>query len=166
MNSKECLNAILDLLNYEQIDECEKNNYLKTIKQDLDRLEKLEKEREEIETRLSSNETNTFDEIATMIKKANGYDVLANKCKQLEKENQKLKEDLEESFDYNALRQLKINSLEDENTKLKKAFEILKNKFEIKGVKEYLDGYVIDTKLYYIGISQEEYELLKSVLEE
>ena len=43
MNSKECLNAILDMLNYEQIDECEKNNYLKTIKQDLDKLEQLEK---------------------------------------------------------------------------------------------------------------------------
>ena len=43
MNSKECLNKILDLLNYEQIDECEKNNYLKTIKQDLDKLEQLEK---------------------------------------------------------------------------------------------------------------------------
>lgn len=52
----------------------------------------------------------------------------------------------------------------DKLEQLKKALDILKHKFEIKGVKEYLDGYVIDTKLYYIGISQEEYELLKEVL--
>ena len=63
----------------------QKLSELKQIKQDLDKLEKLEKERQEIETKLSSNETNTFDEIATMIKKANGYDVLVNKCKQFEK---------------------------------------------------------------------------------
>lgn len=43
MNSKECLNKILDLLNYEQVNECEKNNYLKTIKQDLELLEILKK---------------------------------------------------------------------------------------------------------------------------
>lgn len=48
MNSKECLNAILDMLNYEQIDECEKNNYLKVISQDLDKVEQLEKENQKL----------------------------------------------------------------------------------------------------------------------
>ena len=40
MNSKECLYEILGMLNYEQMDVCEKHNYLKVISQDLDRLEK------------------------------------------------------------------------------------------------------------------------------
>lgn len=42
MTSKESLNAILDMLNYEQIDECIKKDLLRIIKQDLNRLEQLE----------------------------------------------------------------------------------------------------------------------------
>lgn len=100
----------------------------KQIKQDLDRLEQLEKENKELNRQL---------------------DVFFNK------------------LDKNTIRAIDLISYDllDENTKLKKALDILKHKFEIKGVKEYLDGYVIDTKLYYIGISQEEYELLKEVSE-
>lgn len=70
MTSKECLKAILDILNYEQVDECDKRNLLRIINRDLEKLEQLEKERQEVENRLSRKETNTFDEIATMIKKA------------------------------------------------------------------------------------------------
>ena len=66
-------------------------NEVNIIKKALSRLEQIEKERQEVENRLSSKETNTFDEIATMITKANDYDALVNKCKQLEKENQELK---------------------------------------------------------------------------
>lgn len=44
MNSKECLEEILSMLNYEQCDECDKKGLLRTIKQELDRLETLEKE--------------------------------------------------------------------------------------------------------------------------
>ena len=44
MTSKECLEEILSMLNYEQIDECDKKGLLRTIKQDLDKLEQLEKE--------------------------------------------------------------------------------------------------------------------------
>lgn len=88
MNSKEALKRIYnDAISMNEIEEDVeeiKKDY-ELIKQDLDRLEQLEKERQEVETRLSSKETNTFDEIATMIKKANDYDVLVNKCKQLEK---------------------------------------------------------------------------------
>ena len=43
MNSKECLNKILDMLNYEQVDECDKKGLLRTIKQDLEILEILKK---------------------------------------------------------------------------------------------------------------------------
>ncbi len=43
MNSEECLNALLDLLNYEQVDECDKKGLLRIIKQDLELLEILKK---------------------------------------------------------------------------------------------------------------------------
>ena len=43
MNSKECLYAILDMLTYEQVDECDKKGLLRIIKQDLELLEILKK---------------------------------------------------------------------------------------------------------------------------
>ena len=144
------------------------------IKQSLDRLEQLEKERQEVETRLSSKETNTFDEIATMIKKANDYDVLVNKCKQLEKENQELKDDNSQMQGWYDCYFIENEKLEKENTKLKKALDILKNGFEvilcennfpISEIK-YSIGFKFNNEGVWIHISQEEYELLKSVLEE
>lgn len=42
MTSKECLEAILDMLNYEQVDECDKKSLLRIINRDLEKLEKLE----------------------------------------------------------------------------------------------------------------------------
>ena len=47
MNSKECLYAILDMLTYEQVDECDKKGLLRIIKQDLELLEILKKYLEE-----------------------------------------------------------------------------------------------------------------------
>ena len=46
MTSRECLYAILDMLNHEQVDVCEKNNYLKIISQDLEQLEIANKNNE------------------------------------------------------------------------------------------------------------------------
>lgn len=43
MNSKQCLEAILDMLNYEQVDECDKKGLLRTIKKDLEMLEIIKK---------------------------------------------------------------------------------------------------------------------------
>lgn len=43
MNSKECLYEILGMLNHEEVDECDKKGLLRIIKQDLNRLEQLEK---------------------------------------------------------------------------------------------------------------------------
>lgn len=79
---------------------------------------------------MNNEEINTFDEIATMIKKANGYDVLVNKCKQLEKENQELR------IDKNVAQILAV--------RFKNAIDILKKKrvdlkrfFDSKTVEEY-----------------------------
>ena len=96
-----------------------------------------------------------------------------------EKENQELKETL------NKTRKMGLEIIEEKEqlsnelhklkcyrnielykiSKLKKALDVLKDKFEINGVEEYFDGgYVIDTKFYYVCINKEEYELLKEVL--
>ena len=92
-----------------------------------------------------------------------------DKLKQLEKENKELKEDLEESFDYNALRQLKINSLEEENTKLKKALDILKEYICISKRRNEVNGNYDISCIYSLGsykdITKDEYELLKGELE-
>lgn len=196
MNSKDCLKHICD--------ECQRNagkiqvacpfrsisneycdEYVQ-IKQDLDRLEQLEKERQEVETSLSSKETNTFDEIATMIKKANDYDVLVNKCKQLEKEKvfrhlqsvQEFEKEIKELR--KAVKSWNENGgkLIRENTKLKKALDILKQKGNLAVDRQKIldedDNYLVcyffggGTKKYTLlrEINKEEYELLKNVLEE
>lgn len=86
-----------------------------------------------------------------------------DRLEQLEKENQELKEKTEKTID-EFLEHAQKNFRK--YAKCKRALDILKDSFEIKGVEEYFDdGYVIDTKLYYLGISKEEYELLKEVLE-
>ena len=36
MTSKECFLKVLHLLNYEQVDECDKNDYLRIIREDLE----------------------------------------------------------------------------------------------------------------------------------
>ncbi len=168
MNSKEALEILFASYNFD-------GNYhdliiaREKLEQDLDRLEQLEKERQEIETRLSSNETNTFDEIATMIKKANGYDVLVNKCKQLEKENQELKEKnkkWQQLFGCDLCEALGREMLKQENIKLKKALDILKENFPIKflGYNKYgAKPYEIMFNGRIMGFDKEKYELLKEV---
>lgn len=138
-------------------------NEVNIIKKALSRLEQIEKERQEVETRLSSKETNTFDEIATMIKKAYDYDVLVNKCKQLEKENQGVKDD-------NTRLWHGLEYANNENAKLKKALDILtNNKFYIYGIKTFssvkqYNNIIIGTE--FDKLTQEEFELLKEVLQD
>lgn len=142
-------------------------NEVNIIKKALSRLEQLENERQEVEARLSGKETNTFDEISTMIKKANGYDVLVDKCKQLEKENQKLRKAVK-SWNENG------GNLIRENTKLKQAIEILKENLYIEFKHD--NGYLMvifkedkeqecDYTIMFLD-NKEEYELLKEVLED
>lgn len=134
MTSKECLYEILGMLNYEQMDVCEKNNYLKIISQDLDRLEQLEKENKELNRQL---------------------DVFFNK------------------LDKTTIRAIDLISydLQDENTKLRKSIEILKDKFEIVICKNdfpisginYSIRFKISNDGVWAHITQEDCELLEEV---
>ena len=83
MNSKECLEAILDILNYEQVDECDKKSLLRTIKQDLERLERLEKENQELKETINDLQKD--------------YDALDFEQVELYAENTKLKQALDKS---------------------------------------------------------------------
>ena len=124
MNSRECLYAILGMLNYEQVNECEKNNYLKIISQDLDRLEK---------------------------------------------ENQELKEELNQCQDTINTWMENHKSLIIDNGKLKKAFKLLKDNFEVIICKngfpifKYSIGFKINNDGVYAHIPQEDCELLEEV---
>lgn len=91
----------------------EKDFYEGVIYRANKKLHELEKELRQTKSNFKNSQTHS----------KNCYKKLKAKFLKFEKENQELKEDLEESFDYNALRQLKINSLEEENTKLEKALE-------------------------------------------
>ena len=97
-------------------------------------------------------------------KELKDFDVYQRQLEKLEKENQELKELNEEYFDGNALRTLKINKLQEENAKLKKVIEILKDYFEIwlnYEEEENFGGFEISG---YLQINKQEYELLKEVL--
>ena len=73
------------------------------------------------------------------------------------------------SLHHNALRQLKINSLEEKNTKLKKALDILKEYICITKRRNEVNGNYDISCICSFGsykdITQEAYELLKGVLE-
>lgn len=120
MNSKEALEILIYFVN--GTGNKEKNIYYKTIKQDLDRVEQLEKENQEL---------------------------LVNK---------------------NVAQGIAIN-LKEENDKLKKAIDILKDKFDIKISHTIEDIPIIIISLeetgewYCIDISEEQYNLLKEVIE-
>ena len=147
MNSKECLNKILDLLNYEQVDECDKKGLLRIIKQDLDKLEQLEKENQELKETL--NKTRKM-----------GLETIEEK-EQLSNELHKL----------NCYRNIELNEI----SKLKRALNILKEKLDIKLEIYHNGGCTLNHKiisncitpdercLRYLEV--EEYELLKEVLE-
>ena len=113
------------------------------------------------------NGTQTYNDVCLSLNKEETLELLQY-VEQLEKENQELKEDLEESFDYNALRQLKINSLEEENTKLKKALDILKKYICISKRRNEVNGNYDISCIYSLGsykdITKEAYELLEEVL--
>lgn len=143
MTSKECLYAILDMLNHEQVDECEKNNYFKIIKQDLDKLEIATK-----------NDEGLIRDNVKLIKR-----VL-----ELQDENQGVKDD-------NTRLWHGLEYANNEVAKLKKAIEILKNGFEIVLCEsdfpifdaEYSIGFKINNDGVYTHVSQKEYELLEEV---
>lgn len=115
---------------------------LKLIKQDLDRLEQLEKA-------YKNNEGIVRDNVKLM-----------NKNLELQKENQELQQINEEFL------QSQIKVVE-KIEKLEKAISILKDKFEIIAVKEDYDGeYIIETSTYFLYINQKQCELLKEVLQD
>lgn len=114
MNSNGCLNKILDMLNYEQVDECDKKGLLRTIKQDLDRLEQLEKENQELKEENEFLETN-IEEIEA------SNDRLVDKFLELEKI---------------------YLGLVKEYTKLDQVINILKDKIEFEDLGEMQSGNV------------------------
>ena len=92
-----------------------------------------------------------------------------NKNKQLEKENQGLKKVRDNYSDQLNYVWNIVNSLKDENTRLKQAIKILKEKVEMPLIddfevinKDYIHLYRLRTKAL---INEEEYELLKEVFE-
>ena len=120
MNSKECLYEILCMLNHEEVDECDKKGLLRIIKQDLDKLEQLEKENQELKKTL--NKTRKM-----------GLEIIEEK-EQLSNELHKL----------NCYRNIELNEI----TKLKKALDILKEKIKLNtyylSLVEYDDGLTIE----------------------
>lgn len=168
MTSKECLEEILSMLNYEQIDECDKKSLLRTIKQDLDRLEKIEKELKQTKRNFKNSQTHS----------KNCYKKLKEKYTRLErayKNNEVMVRDLNELINRNLeLKKVRdnysdqlnyvwniVNSLKDENTKLKQAIKFLKSKYKLTELSKIEGYYTIGAKL----ITKEEYELLKEVFE-
>ena len=109
-----------------------------SILKDLDRLEKLEKENKELKNTILSLELDTC-------------------IPKLRKENKELRNSIK-SWDETAGNLLK------ENIKLKKAIEILKG-FKIDLI-DYCDGhYSLDILYDTGGLTKEQYELLKEILE-
>ena len=62
-----------------------------------------------------------------------------------------------------AIQRLEIAQLKTKVENLEKVIEILKKKFNIVDVSTIYDEYVIETDLFYVTLTQEEYELLKGV---
>ena len=134
------------MLNYEQMNVCEKNNYLKIISQDLDRLEKELKQ-----TKLNFKNSQTHSK--------NCYKKLKAKYEKLEKENKLLK-DINE---INKNIEVKSFELIKENIKCKRALDILKNKIEFEDLGEMQSGNVY--RGYFNDcLDEEEYEQVKEVL--
>lgn len=119
------------------------------------------------------NGTQTYNDMCLILNKEETLEHLQY-VEQLEKENQKLKEELEEikkvrdnysdqlNYVWNIAKSLK-NDLEE----LKKALDILKEKLEIELHKDDLCFPIpmISGSEIYQNLTQEEYELLKEVLD-
>lgn len=173
MNSKECLNAVLDMLNYEQVNECDKKGLLRTIKQDLDRLEKLEKELKQTKLNFRNSQTHS----------KNHYKKLKEKYEKLEKaykNNEVMVRDLNELITRNLELKTELNRCQAyaqrctnnisryiiDNGKMKKALDILKNKIinlETLNISADLDTYheILKDNPFYDKLTQEEFKLLK-----
>ena len=131
MTSKEALDEMFDLLNYEQTGICGDKNLYRIIAQDLDHLEMLEKQNKLL------NET-----------KDSVYKVLED-----------------------------LGKINEENTKLKKAIKILKNKLNLNVEETFFPPAYNDMSDYgeydwylnvfdeFIDLQYHEYELLKEVLD-
>ena len=159
MNSKEALRTIGNTATkfiksdgigrpriYYSIREMKKKE-INIIKQDLDRLEKLEKANKNNEGLVRENTD------------------LINRNFELQDENKALKGNVK-ILEENKETLLKLfDKAMEENTKLKNAIKILKDKIEFEDLGEMQSGNVY--RPYFNDcIDQEEYELLKSVLEE
>ena len=149
MNSKEALDILLAMPNCsecEKYGECFTKPYCKelkdSIKQDLDRLEQLEKELKQTKLNFRNSQ----------IHSKNCYKKLKEKYTRLErayKNNEVMTRDLNELINRNLeLQKVRdnysdqlnyvwniANSLKDENTKLKQAIEILKDKVYLRIMK-------------------------------
>ena len=95
-----------------------------------------------------------------------------DKLEQLEKENQGLKEVRDNYSDQLNYVWNIVNSLKDENTRLKQAIKILKEKFEIEVTKTFCPRIVItetneleNNDSVSEFLTQREYELLKEMIE-
>ena len=168
MNSKEKLNSIESLINefYHDMkckgilsdcaNECwkEYQQFCEDIKQDLERLEKLEEENASLHTKCES---------------------LHTKCESLQSENEIWKKAIENSNKaYDVLMQnsnIQFLNQNQEIFKLKKVIEILKS-YDLKV--EYVEGYYTQPIIKFnhtynegvVGITIEEFELLKEYLDD
>ena len=126
----------------EPVETCDDYNLIMTIKQDLERIQQLE-----IADRNNQNLVKTNVD-------------LVNKNLDLQKENQELLIALE-----NKNNEIKFLKTVINDNKLKKAIEILKNKMLITVNIPYVWFEDKDNCLYF-KVNQQEYELLKEVLED
>ena len=155
MNSKEALRTIFINCKEEMIDKngCVVNseNLVKTILQDLDRLEKLEKDLKQTKLNFKNSQTHSRTH----------YKKLLDRYMSLEKENQEL-------LVYKNVAQGIATKLKIENDKLKKVIEILKRfNFNLNETRHNSTGWEIwtDSLLESEELTQKEYDLLKEVLE-
>ena len=169
MNSKEALEKILNHKCYEKESSCW--DYVKTlfqeevatIEKDLDRLEVLEKELKQTKLNFGNSQTHS----------KNCYKKLKGKYVELEKENRELKKVRDNYSDQLNYVWNIVNSLKDENTKLKQAIEILKENLHISLVEEPIypncaNYYINQYNKFGNGcltiITQENFDLLKEVI--
>jgi DNA repair ATPase RecN len=147
---------------------CEDYKLFMIINQDLDRLKKLEKELKQTKLNFKNSQTHS----------KNYYKKLKEKYEKLErayKNNEVLVRDLNELINRNLeLKKVRdnysdqlnyvwniVNSLKDENTKLKQAIKILKDFFII----HQKNGDYLITATGFDKLSQMDYKLLKQVFE-
>ena len=146
----------LEKISWRYVNEPTFQEWCNTIKQDLERLEVLEK--------LVTDDCIAGNQIGLDI-----VNSLITKNKQLEKENQELK------YEYKLVREKKekcIDYLCDRNQKLVKAIEIIKNKIGVELIENLNIQYEplshikwsLKSNIWVTNLTQQEYELLKEIL--